>query len=270
MLVNPFKYTDRYVAKYWIKIMAEYIGFLEARFMSPLLIKNETIDISSFDLKLFQKKSFHSSNLNDDIIIRTIILNILINIETYFNTKHKVFYYNKYYKYKNPLNPLKPLIIIVPLYKTSYFNTLNFYQKDLNYNNNKTFLIIRLDNKNKIISLNINKMPKIHKLSNDLLIADTFGLINQANQANRTKQTKQTELNNKFTEIKTPPNTLKNPDLILLDKTKTELAVKKKKQYDFEQLIKSCHFTPELHYIKNSLNHYKNESDCVNIGGSWL
>lgn len=261
MLVNPFKYTDRYVAKYWIKIMAEYIGFLEARFMSPLLIKNETIDISSFDLKLFQKKSFHSSNLNDDIIIRTIILNILINIETYFNTKHKVFYYNKYYKYKKPI---KPLIIIVPLYKTSYFNTLNFYQKDLSYNNNKTFLILRLDNKNKIISLNINKMPKIHKLSNDLLIADTFGLINQTNR------TTQTELNNKFAEIKTLPNTLNNPDLILLDKTKTELAVKKKKQYDFEQLIKSCHFTPELHYIKNSLNHYKNESDCVNIGGSWL
>jgi len=250
---NPFIYTDRYISKYWITIINEYLIFLNKKY--NINIKNDqdqdqdqsnklNKEINTNKLNKFNKLNklnklnkiiIQNNDYNDSLTNKIKIL--LNSIDKYIikssKNKQGLLIYSYYY------NDIKNNIIIIPLKKTEYYNTLNYYFKDLSYNNNKCNLLIKYKN-NKFLSLNIQNMPNIN-------------IINGFNYSN-------TEL------LET--NNINNADNKIISKN-DYLQVNNKFKQNFDEIISSCYFADNLHYLKNSSNSFKTQTDCINIGGLW-
>lgn len=224
------KYTERYLSKNWIIIINEYIKSLDEKYN----LGKEIYSFGEYEKQKMEKIRLAKDETEKSKKIRKLleIMEKTINKQNEFSKNRMRLLKYKYY-YLNKLEN----IVIIELKKNKEWNTLNYYQQDLNYNNDKIDLIIKFDKNENIINLNLNRLNKIKLLD-----------------------AKSNEL--EYSKTKIPNIKLKtNKDL--------ENKLKIKKEIEFEELTKKCVFNKPLDYLKNFENMHQNELNCVNIGGLW-
>ena len=148
-------YTDRYLSKFWLVVINEIIQNIEKKYLKINSLNNKILSLNKSELYKYKKYNIFNLNLDISIKIKTLLENIEKNINKNINLPKLLIY--KYYYINNNF-------IYIPIIKNTYYDTLKFYQKDLNNNISQSYLIINykyINNKNIFLSLNIDNMPKI-------------------------------------------------------------------------------------------------------------